>query len=111
MPAPVESTVPTVPTASPELPQMTEEDAWHERLAPYVGFLRTVWKRECSRQHEFAAGFGGMLDALADRINEIAAECMGDILIEDVGEGYVPIPDYEDLLEDLITSIEASGGK
>ena len=39
-----------------------------------------------------------MADALVDEINEIAADLFGDIIIEEVEDGYVVIEEYRDLV-------------
>ena len=40
-----------------------------------------------------------MIDSIADRINEIAAEVLGDILLEEDVGGYRVIEEYLDLPE------------
>ena len=45
---------------------------------------------------------GKLPDAVADEINEIAAEELGDILLEADDNGYRLIEDYRDALEDLL---------
>ena len=51
-----------------------------------------------NNQKSFAKAMGMTLDELADKINEIAIDVIGDIIIEDCGEGYEIIPDYLDLI-------------
>ena len=46
-----------------------------------------------------------LLDALADALNEAAVACTEDILIEDDGDGYVPISDYEELLSSILEAL------
>lgn len=48
-----------------------------------------------------AAETGKMPDALADEINEIAYEVIGDALIEDTDGGYAVIEEYRELIEEL----------
>ena len=43
-----------------------------------------------------------MPDALADAINEIAADALGDVLLEDTGDGYRVIEDYLDWMESAL---------
>ena len=42
-----------------------------------------------------------MLDAMADEINEIAAEVFGDVILEEGAQGYVIIEDYREQLSSL----------
>lgn len=51
-----------------------------------------------NKQKSFARDMGMTLDELADKINEIAVDAIGDIIIEDSGDGYEIIPDYLDLI-------------
>ena len=51
-----------------------------------------------NNQKSFAKAMGMTLDELADKINEIAVDVIGDIIIEDCGDGYEIIPDYLDLI-------------
>lgn len=70
----------------------------HARMKPYTRFLRAVQDEDYAAQKVIAREMGKLIDAVADEINEIAVEIEGDILIEGDGEGYLPIPDYLDLL-------------
>ncbi len=49
--------------------------------------------------HQAAKKQGKMPDALADEINEIASEAIGDALIEETSGGYRIIEDYRDMIE------------
>ena len=44
---------------------------------------------------------GKMADAVADEINEIAAEVFGDVILEDDEGGYVVIEDYREQISFL----------
>ena len=50
-----------------------------------------------------AAQAGGLPDALADEINELAADTLGDILLEDTGNGWQVLDDYRDRLEQIVS--------
>ncbi len=72
-------------------------------LKPFVAFLRAVMEENTAAQMAAAEQMGKLPDAVADEINEIAAEQMGDILIEDHGDGaYAAIPDYTALIEEVL---------
>jgi hypothetical protein len=49
-------------------------------------------------QRAFARARGMMLDAAIDRINTLAFDYFGDVLLEDVGGGYALIEDYTDMM-------------
>jgi hypothetical protein len=50
---------------------------------------------EAQKQIAFARERGEMIDSLADRINEIAADILGDILLEEAENGgYTVLEDY-----------------
>ena len=51
-----------------------------------------------SNQKVFARDMGMTLDELADKINEIAVDVIGDIIIEECDGGYEIIPDYLDMI-------------
>ncbi len=85
----------------PEIPAHILEQA-EDGLAASLGEL-------CALVSLFAAGDtvgarafarekGRMLDALVDEINSVAADVLGDIILEDVGDGYAVIEEYRDQL-------------
>lgn len=92
---------PTMPTAEGDDSELTKQ------LQPYSDFLGAVLACDFTLQRQIAQKAGTLPDALANEINDIAVECTGDILIEDAGAGYEPIPDYKDLLTSLMQSFEA----
>ncbi len=71
-------------------------------LRPYRDFLQGVLHENASEQRAAADALGKLPDAVADRINELAADLMGDILLEDVGSGYAAIDDYRTIIEELL---------
>ena len=50
-------------------------------------------------QKSIAKEIGTLPDALADTVNELAAEILGDIILEDNGDFYEIIEDYRELFE------------
>ena len=53
---------------------------------------------------------GKMPDLLADEINELAAEHMGDVLLEETDDGYAVIEDYTDQVRALLTLADGKDG-
>jgi hypothetical protein len=45
---------------------------------------------------------GKMMDAVVEEINTLASDVMGDILIEDEGNGYALIEDYRSEVASLL---------
>ena len=86
---------PVVPSVEPP----AEQEGLAGCLMPYLAFLRACTP---AQQREAAAVLGKLPDAVADEINELTAEKMGDILLEDNGNGYEIIEDYRELLEGLL---------
>lgn len=71
------------------------------RLGDLREFLRHAMATDVVAERAFAKKYGKMLDAVADEINEIAAEEWGDILLEETDGGFAVIEDYrERLLEE-----------
>ena len=54
--------------------------------------------QNASAQREAARAVGKMVDAMADEINEIAADMFGDVILEEDGGTYVIIEDYREQL-------------
>lgn len=105
-----EPKVPTVPLPSleptpPVQAQASEggtEAAWQNAVQPYLGFLRAVWNEDGVGQRATARELGLPCEVVADRINELAAEHTGDILLEEAEVGFTVIEDYRSMLEELI---------
>jgi hypothetical protein len=75
-----------------------EKDSLKRELKEYVEFINCALRGDTQGQRDFARSRGEMTDAVADRINEIAAEVLGDVFLEedDTG-GYRVIEDYLEL--------------
>ena len=75
-----------------------EKDSLKRELKEYVEFINCALRGDTQGQRDFARSRGEMSDAVADRINEIAAEVLGDVFLEedDTG-GYRVIEDYLEL--------------
>lgn len=59
-------------------------------------FFTLCVKRDFDGQKKFAASKALTTHELAEKINEIALEQLGDILVEDSGEGYEILEDYKE---------------
>ena len=100
----------TVPVPAEVIEPMAElvakqTEGSFEAFLPYLAFLSAVKNRDFSLQKRIAREQGMLLDALADALNEAAVACTEDILIEDDGDGYVPISDYEELLSSILEAL------
>lgn len=80
-----------------------ENHILREKLGDLIEFVNYALRCQSAAQREFARTRGEMMDSIADRINEISADVMGDVLLEESDDGgYTVIEDYRDLLEDLM---------
>ena len=84
-------------------PPRTEEAIASEAGAwtPYLVFLRAIRKEDAAEQRAAARAAGIPLEVLADEVNTLAADLLGDILIEESDDGYAVIEDYRGTLEAL----------
>lgn len=80
-------------------------------FAPYLEFLSSALTQDAARQREIASKMGKMPDALADEINALAFEELGDILLEEAAQGYEIIEDYRNDVLSLIQGKEEINGK
>ncbi len=83
------------------IPEKNEPPEGESDLRAALGekyeFLKAALEENAKKQKEIAARLGELPDVLADEINEIAAELIGDIILEDVGGYYAVIEDYKEL--------------
>ena len=82
-------------------PALQEEQPLLAALASYLPFIAAAAAENGSGQREAARNMGRMVDAVADEINEIAAEIFGDVILEDNGSHYAVILDYREQLSFL----------
>lgn len=91
------------PMTSAEPPTKAgEADAWRAACRPYATFIQAALAMDWNAQRAEARLLGKMPDAVADAINEIAFDGMGDVLLEDTGDGYAVIEDYRALARELV---------
>lgn len=75
--------------------------------AELVAFLRLALAGDAVGQRELAGRSHTLPDALADRINEWAVGSeIGDVILEDTGEGYAVIEDYVTDVENILLSAD-----
>ena len=76
----------------------TEENSLVSVLGERYGFLMAVLNEDVLLQRKICTSLGVLSEALVDEINEIAADILGDILIEDDGDGFRIIDEYKELI-------------
>jgi len=67
-------------------------------LGNMYNFAVAILNRDTDAQNKEAARLCRLPDSIIDSINEIAANIIGDVLIEDDGEGYAVVEDYREYL-------------
>ena len=72
-------------------------DALRAALGEKYEFVTAALSEDAERQREISDRLGILAEALADEINDAAAEITGDIILEDVGDFYTIIEDYREI--------------
>jgi len=104
-----ESTTTAQPVTTSELtkaPDVTENindnGGLYEKIKQLLGnaaeFIKLCQSGSIAEQRKFAIANKLSIDELADRINEVAVDIFGDIILENDGEAYRIIEDYIDQL-------------
>jgi hypothetical protein len=65
-----------------------------DALVVYADLLCAIDRVDIKQQQSICRTMGKMMDAIVEEINTLASDIMGDILIEENGNGYVLIEDY-----------------
>ncbi len=95
------SAAPDTPACAPALPQDGGEAAsLSAALGALLPFVALADHGDRGAQRKFAKDQGCMLDAIADRINTISTDLLGDVILEDVDGAYRIIEDYRLLLRE-----------
>lgn len=95
----------------PEIISSSENDLC-VALREYAPFLRSVADHDLLSQRAFAQTRGCLPDALVEDINAIAADMMGDILIDSDDDGrYTLIEDYLQDVEPLLHNVDATDSR
>ena len=82
-------------------PVHTENSTMYERICKSLGdnaeFLDLCISEDFCGQRRFAKDVGVSADELSEQINSLALEILGDILLDDTGDGYIILEDYKNL--------------
>ncbi len=100
LPEETENPVPVPVMESQE--RVTDENDLSCVFSPYRTFLVAVLEENFGEQARLAKQMGKLIDAVAEEINELAADAWGDVLLEDTGDGYRVIDDYRNDLKGVI---------
>lgn len=76
------------------------QEAFAAAIAKYSEFFEYVLNLQYDKQKEYCRSRGLLLDAVVDKINELAVEYFEDVLIEEVDGGYAVIEEYTFMFED-----------
>ena len=87
-------------TAKPEL-SVSEENEFLRMLGEKEEFLHAVILEDILGQRAACEKLRAPAEAIADEINELAADELGDVLLEECGGGYSVIEDYRELVENM----------
>ncbi len=99
-PVPVPASMELAPSASESAE--TDGEGKHTAFLPYRDFLRGALERELGVQKAFAKTRGVPVEVVADEINTLAADLLGDILLEEDNGIFTVIEDYRSIAEDLL---------
>lgn len=84
-------------------PKIEETEKTLSPFSPYMAFLRAVLAQDADAQRQAAKNAHKLLEVMADEVNALAADEMGDILLEEDGAGYCVIEDYREWLTDHLS--------
>jgi len=71
-----------------------------------VRFISLAYDESFEEEKALCAAIGSIPDAVADKINEIFSDNFGDVILEDVGDGYAVIDDYREDVKNWLTKTE-----
>lgn len=99
-PSPPSAPPSTVEISAPTAEETDETALLLLEIGELMPFVNAVLCLDVAAQGAFARTRGEMIDSIADRINEIAADILGDIVLEESGDGgYAVIEDYRSVFE------------
>ena len=96
----------TAPAPVSETPPAPSGIAQSSPYSRYRRFLTAVRDADNAGIRAAAQALGALPDALADEVNERATEDLGDILLEDCGDGWRVLADYRDFLNTILSDTE-----
>ncbi len=92
---------PTVAHPVVQVSAPSENSTLYESICMSLGnkseFLNLCINEDFDGQRSFARAAGISPDELAEQINSLALDNLGDILVEDTGDGYIILEDYKNL--------------
>ena len=87
-------------SSTSEADEPDENDHLLQELSEWMKFINYALIEDAPAQRAFARERGEMIDSIADRINEIAADVIGDVLLEENDNGgYRVLEDYRTIFE------------
>ena len=97
-----ENTISIPPTANEVLSQENDEpqdeiSEFYLKISKYAEFFELVKQKNFSAQLDYVKSNKLIIEAVVEEINKIAADVLGDILLEELDVGYCIIEDYEDM--------------
>jgi hypothetical protein len=100
---PIPISIPTPISEETPVPQKTARaDGWQGVLGELFSVLVQTAEGDPNAIRRYARGQGKLADAIADEINEVAWEKMGDAVIEERDGGFFVIEEYcEELMQQL----------
>lgn len=101
--SPKEKALPSVSkeVAPPEKVDENDRETLHSALdAEMLAFIYAVMRGDAAEADRLSKKRGLLADAFADEINSVAADAIGDVILEDCGEGFGVIEDYREFFED-----------
>ncbi len=100
-----EPAIPNIPTAEPveltvlsKTPSASETATDDSKWGEHYKFLLICKSGNATDEREYARAKSMSLDELADTLNELSVEIIGDIILDFDGEKYTVIEDYLDLI-------------
>ena len=68
-------------------------------------FIRYAYEDNYEETRRLSSSLGSFPDAIAEKINEAFSDNFGDVILEDVGDGYTVISDYREDIENWLTKL------
>lgn len=90
-----------LPSAEPAAPSVTDLESTAV-LSRFSAFLHAAMAEDKALQRSEASALGRLPDAIADEINELAADAIGDVLLEECDGIYSVIQDYREMIERIL---------
>ncbi len=90
-----DSDIPAIIDEVPEPePESGEEGLFESLSEAELAFIKAALEEDFAEQTRIASSIASLPDVIADKINTLAADLSGDILLEDTGAGYTVLEDY-----------------